>query len=88
MTDTRKGALLGAGTPAAFRRGYAARFYETRGCAALPLTLALMPNPSPGALHAPDADANNGSQVGSPTFPQIVSETLDQSLPVETTLRL
>ena len=54
----------------------------------LPLTLALMPNPSPGALHAPDADVNNGSQVGSPTFPQIVSETLDQSLPVETTLRL
>ena len=29
-----------------------------------PLTLALISNPSLGALHAPDTDANHGSQVG------------------------
>ena len=54
----------------------------------LPLTLALIPNPSSGALHAPDADANHGSQVGSPLLPQIVSEALGPSLPAEPTLRL
>ena len=53
-----------------------------------PLTLALIPNASSGALHALDADANHGSQVGSPLLPQKVSETLGQSLPVEPTLRL
>ena len=53
----------------------------------LPLTLALIPNPSSGALHAPDADANHGSQVGPPPLPQIVSEALDPSLPAELTLR-
>ena len=54
----------------------------------LPLTLALIPNPSSGALHAPDADANHGSQVRPPQLPQIVSEASHPSLPVEPTLRL
>ena len=52
------------------------------------LTLALIPNPSSGALHAPDAGENHGSQVGSPPPPQIVSEVLGPSLPAELTLRL
>ena len=52
-----------------------------------PLTLALIPNASSGALHALDADDNHGSQVGPPLPPQIVSEALDPSLPAELTLR-
>ena len=54
----------------------------------LPLTLALIPNPSSGALHAPDADANHGSQVRPPQLPLTDSETSHPSLPVEPTLRL
>ena len=54
----------------------------------LPLTLALIPNPSSGALHAPDADANHGSQVGTAKLRLTDSETSHSSLPVETTLRL
>ena len=53
----------------------------------LPLTLALIPNPSLGALHAPDADANHGSQVEPTPIHQIVSEALHPSLFVEFTLR-
>lgn len=52
-----------------------------------PLTLALIPNASSGALHALDADANHGSQVEPTQFHQIVSEALDPSLPAELTLR-
>ena len=47
-----------------------------------------VPNLSSGALHAPDADANHGIQVGSPLLHQIVSEVLGPSLPAELTLRL
>ena len=36
----------------------------------LPLTLALIPNPSSGALHALDADDNHGSQVGPRKLPE------------------
>ena len=53
----------------------------------LSLTLALIPNPPSGALHAPDADANHGSQVRPAQLRQIVSEALDPSLPAELTLR-
>ena len=49
--------------------------------------LALIPNPPSGALHAPDADANHGNQVGSPQLRQEISEALDPSLPAELTLR-
>ena len=52
-----------------------------------PLTLALIPNASSGALHAPDAGENHGSQVGCAKLRQIVSEALDPSLPAELTLR-
>ena len=52
-----------------------------------PLTLALIPNASSGALHALDADDNHGSQVGPTLLHQIVSEALDPSLPAELTLR-
>jgi len=58
-----------------------------RACS-LPLTLALIPNPSSGALHAPDADANHGSQVGPAKLRLTDSETSHPSLPVEPTLRL
>ena len=54
----------------------------------LPLTLALFPNPPSGALHAPKADANHGSQVGSAKLSLTDSETSHSSLPVEPTLRL
>jgi hypothetical protein len=50
--------------------------------------IALIPNPSSGALHAPDADANHGSQVGCAQLRQRVSEALGPLLPVEPTLRL
>ena len=45
------------------------------------------PNPSSGALHVPDADANHESQVRPAQLRQIVSEALDPSLPAELTLR-
>ena len=48
------------------------------------------PDPQPAvrcSARAPDADANHGSQVGSPLLHQIVSEALDPSLPAEFTLR-
>ena len=54
----------------------------------LPLTLSLIPNPPSGALHAPDADANHGSQVGPAKLRLTNSESSHSSLPVEPTLRL
>ena len=50
--------------------------------------VALIPNPSSGALHAPDADANHGSQVGPTKLHRTDSKTSHPSLPVEPTLRL
>ena len=52
-----------------------------------PLTLALIPNASSGALHALDADENHGSQVGPTQLRLTDSKTLDPSLPAELTLR-
>ena len=54
----------------------------------LPLTLALIPNPSSGALHTPDADANHGSQVRPAKLRLTDSEISHPLLPVEPTLRL
>ena len=54
----------------------------------LPLTLSLIPNPSSGALHAPNADANHGSQVRPAKLYLTDSETSHPLLPVEPTLRL
>ena len=53
----------------------------------LPLTLALIPDPPSGALQAPDADANHGSQVRPAQLRQLVSKALGPLLPVEPTLR-
>ena len=41
----------------------------------LPLMLALIPNLSSGALHAPDADVNHGSQVRPAKLRRTDSET-------------
>ena len=49
--------------------------------------LALIPNPPSGALHAPDADVNHGSQVGPTKLHRTDSETSHPSLPVELALR-
>ena len=54
----------------------------------LPLTPPLIPNPPSGALHAPDADANHGSQVRPTKRHRTDSETSNPLLPVEPTLRL
>ena len=51
------------------------------------LTLALTQNASSGALHALDADANNGSEVGSPQLCRTDPGTRDPSLPAELALR-